>query len=298
LHFGPLPLRRWRTWLRGRLLTLHNNAATPLRWELEGETRSDAEVRIWSGGRAQRRAEGTLLPGQSTELELVAAGQSGARQGRITLRCGAYVVDIPWSGEAQPGLPLGNRLVRGWEDLDLNQPGLVPLLEELLRRGTLERWLSEQGLAQLAAEARALRQSKSNDALARRLLVSAMLHTRDAHRFPRLQVRPLAWQGPALAAGGSGQAAVLVVNTGSAPCTLTWISRCSWAGLSGTPVTLNPGQRYTQPVLLLPPLDLAPGSQPVALELRAAMLALPVVIEAPLVAPRWWQRLLSRFVRP
>jgi hypothetical protein len=141
LRFGPLPQRRWRTWLLGQRLTLRNTAATPLRWELEGESRRDAEVRVWANGRALKRAEGVLLPGASAELELVACGSAGARSGKLALRCGSYVADIPWEGEVRPGVPLGARLVTRLADIDPAQPGLLPLLEALLRRGLLRRWL-------------------------------------------------------------------------------------------------------------------------------------------------------------
>jgi hypothetical protein len=295
LRFGPLPLRRWRTWLPGQRLTLRNTAATPLRWELEGESRRDAEVRVWANGRALKRAEGVLLPGAAAELELVASGSPGKRAGKLALRCGSYVADIPWEGEAQAGLPVGPRLVERLADLDPTQPGLVPLLEALLRRGLLRRWLADQGRADLAAALPTAKDAKASppDALAARLLLGSALHERDPQRFPLLEVRPQPQGGQPLPAGGSGQLSVHVVNRGRAPCELKWSSRCAWAGTPGAPLTLRPGQRHTQPVLLLPPAGLAPGPSEVVLELRAGALSLPVNLSITLAPPGLWQRIVG-----
>lgn len=295
VRFGPLPLRRWRTWLVGQRLTLRNTAATPLRWELAGEERPEAVVRVWANGRALRAAEGVLLPGATAELELVAMGSPGRRTGQLALRCGSYVADIPWQGEAQPGLPLGSRLAPRIADIDPAQPGLVPLLEALLRRGLLRRWLDEQGRADLAAALPAPKDAKASlpGPLATRLLVGAVLHERDPQRFPLLEVRPQLPHGPPLPAGGNGQLAVQVVNRGAAPCELKWASRCPWAGTPGAPLTLQPGQRHNQPVLLLPPADLAPGPHDVAMELRAGALSLPVTLGVTLAPPGLWQRIVG-----
>lgn len=297
LHFGVLPLRRWRTWLRGQRLTLRNTATTPLRWEVDGEARSDADVRIWSNGRAVRHVEGVLLPGANVDLEVVAAAQHGRRQGQITLRCGAYLASIPWEGEGQAGLPLGTRIVTSLQAIDTHQMGLVPLLEDLLARGVLERWLQEQGQTTLASEIATARADGSLSALWQRLLVSALLHMCDPQRFPRLQVQPQPWHSAPLPVGSSGQAFITLENRGTTSCLLTWSSHCTWAGVTGVSTLLGPGERTTQSIVLEPPRDLPLTPQIVHLELRAAALSVPVTLQIPLAPPSLWNQMMGWFTR-
>lgn len=296
LRFGVIPLRHWRIWSRPQLLTLHNSAGHPLRWELECPSQGDAEVRLLLDGRAMRRHEGVLPPGGKAKIELVAAGKLGQRQGQLTLRCGTHVTTIPWEASAAAGLAVGQQFVTRLSDLDLSRPDLIPALEDLLRRGVLVRWLRAQGERHFAAELAVATHQVPLDEMTARLLVARVLHHIDPLRFPWLQVQGHSPANKELASGSVAQYSLLVANRGSHPCLLAWRSACSWARIDSTASVVPPGGQLPAVVTVAPPANLSPGVQPVALEIQTAHISIPVQLILDITEERWWQRAL-RWIR-
>ncbi|GAB4432901.1 MAG: hypothetical protein OHK0015_20970 [Chloroflexi bacterium OHK40] len=290
LDFGELPLRGWRVWSRPATLTLYNGTFTPLRWELSCPSQPDADVRVLTGGKPQRRAAGVVAAGDRVRLELVAMATAGPRRGTVQLRCGAHTWAIPWEGTARAGVPVGNRHIARLEDLDLSRPELVPALEALLIQGALSRWLRATGRRPLAAELDAALAQRP-DELARRLLVSRVLHDLAPDRFPILSITGLerATAHP-LTAGEPSYATIELSNRGSALTPLTCRSLTAWARIAAAPAALGPGATGHLSVRLHPPHQLR-GVQPVALELVAGALALQLVLPLQITPERWWQRL-------
>jgi hypothetical protein len=295
IHFGTVPLRRWKLWSQPQRLTLHNTARHPLRWELECPIQINGEVRILADGRLLRRVQGVLPPGGKEELALVAAGRKGQRHGTLTLRCGMHVTRIAWSALVQPGIKVGKQFARRLSDLDLTQPDLLPALEALLEDGVLTRWLRAQGQSKQAAELENASQQPFITPLERRILIVHLLHPLDPQRFPLLRIHGAAPLHLSVAAGTTATHILEVENAGTSPCRIAWHSHCHWARLesTGSSTTLQPGQRWRGGVVFSPPLLLQPGPQQMALELRAGTLLLPLSFTVQVTAKPWWQHVIN-----
>lgn len=290
LRLGDVPLKSWRVWGRPTPITLHNTALTPLRWELECPQQPDAELRVLAGGKPARSASGALAPGAKIRLEIVAMGASGPRQGALTLRCGQHSRSIPWEAVARAGLPVGGQHVARLEELDLGRADLVPALEAMLVQGALARWLRATGRRPLAAELDAAMKQKP-DELARRLLVSRVLHELAPERFPLLRVRglDLAAARP-LPAGQPSRLLIELENLGAHPVAVAWRSRCPWAELRPSVGAVPAFGRQPFAIQLSPPPDLN-GAHAIALDLVAGALPLTLALPLQISAERWWQRL-------
>jgi serine/threonine protein kinase len=293
LDMGDLPLRRWKTWLKGKRLTLRNTAITPLRWELEASSSRNVELRFLVDGKAQKNLDGTLLPGESVELEVVGAGKAGKHTGKLTLRCGAYITDIPWSGEVKVGLPLGSRIVETLEQIDIQQSDLLPQLDKLLLNGVLERWLDGQGLRVFGDAIRAMQLTGEPSLLQRRLFISSLLHERDPWVFPRLRIAPAAWDGQLLTAGQMAQTYISIENIGTLSAKIKTVSHCPWAKVLDEVIHLEAGDHISQLVTLYPPRNLEVGRHEIPIEIRGIALSFPVKFDIPVSAPRWWNQVLS-----
>jgi len=289
LRLGDIPLRSWRVWGRPAQLTLHNTALSPLRWELECPQQPDVDVRLLVGGKPARRRSGVLAPGATVQIEVVAAGAAGPRQGVLTLRCGQHSRTVPWEGTARPGLSICGRHAARLEELDLGRSDLVPALEALLAQGSLARWLRAGGRRQLAAELDAA-MAHGPDELGRRLLVSRALHEVAPEQFPLLRLHGLDGPREPLAAGQPAQLLLELENLGAHPVAVSWRSRCPWADIRPAAGPLPARGRQPFALRLAPPAELS-GPQPVALDLCAGVLPLTISVPVAVSAERWWQRL-------
>jgi hypothetical protein len=288
LSLGDVPLRQTRLWSAPRQLTLANRAGAPVRWELECPTQPGAEVRVLSAGRALKKIGGALAPGGEAQLEIVAAGKSGAVGGELTLRCGQFETKIRWEGTGKAGIPVGNRIVTRLADLDAAQPGVVYALEALAARGALSRWLRAQRDQALADRIDA---ALPAGPLAMRLAVGALLHQLAPERFP---VLALADAPPKLklVAGGQSYLTLTLHNHGVEPCVVRSGPGTAWARARiGTPV-LAPGESCEVTVALAPPPELAAGDYAALVTLCAGELDLPLTIQVEVTAEQWWQRAL------
>ncbi len=296
LDMGDMPLRRWKTWLKSKRLTLRNTALTPLRWELEASSSRSVELRFLVDGKTHKQLDGTLLPGASVEIEVVGAGKAGKHSGKLTLRCGAYMTDIPWSGEVKVGLPLGSQVVETLQQIDIQQPDLLPQLDKLLLNGVLERWLDSQGLRVFGDAIRSMQLTGEPSLLQRRLFLSSLLHERDPWVFPRLRITPASWEGQILSAGQIAQTYISIENIGAHSAKIKTVSHCSWAKVLEEVIHLEAGERISQLVTLQPPRNLEVGRHEIPIEVRGIALSFPVTFEIPISAPRWWNQLLSWFI--
>jgi serine/threonine protein kinase len=291
LDLGSVPLKRWRIWSRPATLTISNPAFTPLSYSLECLPAPNAEVRLLINGRAVRRNEGVLAPGARTALEVIAQGAAGPLQGELVLTCGRHHQRIPWHALGQAGLSVGGQHVARLDDLDLTRTDLVPALEALLVRGDLARWLRHTGRR---SEAKLVEQAlrAQPDEVERRLLISRLLHSLAPDHFPLLRIRGVdpAAIGRPLPAGQTTYVLVEVENLSATPCLLIWRSRCPWAHVPAQS-TLLPPFGVAQTPLQITPARTLHGTQPVALDLTAGTLQLPVVLRIPISAERWWDRL-------
>lgn len=287
--FGPIPPPRWRVWSPPQRLTLRNGAQQPLRWELICPRQLDADLRVLVEGKPSRHWAGVILPHESAELELVAVGRQGQRQGTLTLRCGSYTTTIPWEGEGVAGVPVNGRMVVQLKDLDLSQPDLLPALEELVRNGALQRWLNAQGLRTVAAQVASAGQ-QALDPMALRQLVVRVLHPLSPIRFPLLQPSGDALAGVRVLAGGETQATLDVTNIGEHPSVVTWASKNPWVRITPDRVVVAPGERRSWLIVLSPPAAVPAGPQNLALELVSGNLVLPITVSVQVVVEHWWQR--------
>jgi serine/threonine protein kinase len=290
LDFGDLPLRSWRIWGRPQTFTLANPSFTPLRWELSCPAQSDADVRVLVQGKPQRQASGVVGAGERVSLEIVAMAAAGARSGALQLRCGKHGWAIPWQGAARAGVPIGSRHIARLEDLDLTRPDLVPALEALMTQGSLSRWLRATGRKPLAAEIDAA-MARKPDELARRLLLSRVLHELAPARFPLLRVRGIeAASNRPLIAGEPTYALIELDNLSQTPVPILCRSHTAWAQVAAAPAALGAASSGHISVRLNPPHSLR-GPQPVALTLEAGALPLQLVLPVQVTPERWWQRL-------
>ncbi|NJN17731.1 MAG: serine/threonine protein kinase [Oscillochloris sp.] len=175
LQLGPVPLRSWRIWSRPQPLTLHNQAMSPLAWELEAPQQSGVDLRFMIDGRPLRKSSGVLAPGARIQIGIVAHAIAGDHHGTLRLHCGTHTRPITWQAAAQPGVHVGDRLVARLEDLDLERADLVAALEQLLSDGSLIRWLRVTGRRRQAGELDHALRRKPNE-IERRILVSRLLH--------------------------------------------------------------------------------------------------------------------------
>lgn len=294
LQLDDIPLKSWRAWSRPAVISLHNSTLSPQRWELEAAAQPDAEVRFLVDGRPQRKASGVLAPGAQLRVELVAMGTSGPRSGTIELRCGLYRDQIIWEGMARAGLPVGGQYVCRPEDLDLQRADLVPALEALLIQGTLVRWLRSSGQRPLAGELeRAMKQRP--DELERRLLVGRVLHILAPDQFPLLQLRGLdtAVARP-IAPRQISHVLLEVANLAGASYAVAWRSQTPWARVLPSAGQLGPFEQLRVSVEFSPPQGLV-GIQPVALDLMAGRLSLPVILPIQIAPESLWTKIRRLF---
>lgn len=295
IQFGLIPLRQWRSWSDPQRITISNRAAHPLRWEIDCPPLRAAEARVLVNGCPVRKSSGVLLPGSSTELRLVAAGQTGTHQGVLTLRCGVYSIPIRWEGTGRALLPIGSRLVAQLAELDLAQPDLVPTLETLLQQGRLQRWLRAQGERALAMALTTAMRRSSPDALTLRLMVAQVLHRLAPERFPWLRLHGADPGDLRIAAGDRVTYTLGVENLGNHPCRLIWSSRCEWLRFKAPVVTL-PSHGYSRCVLILtPPVSMPVGTQHISLLLQAGDLQLPIIFPVRITAASWVERVMRWF---
>lgn len=296
IRFGHIPLRQWRVWSRPQRLSIHNASAHPQTWELECPAQKSAEVRVLVDGRPLRRHGGVLPPGGRVEVELVAAGRTGKQQGSLKLRCGAYTTDVAWEATAVAMLPLGPQFVTYLNELNLSQPDLVPLLEDSLRRGVLQRWLRAQGERRLAAELTAATKPPAPDATTLRLLAGRVLHHLAPSRFPMLHLHGSAPSGLQVTAGDQTHYTIQIENLGEYACKIDWRSSCAWVRVAHAEKVIPPQACLPCTVTLAPPTTLPSGEQQVALELRAGDLVVPLSVTVQVVTESWWARMFRWFV--
>ncbi|NTW02689.1 MAG: hypothetical protein HGA19_15650, partial [Oscillochloris sp.] len=290
LDFGNIPLKSWRIWSRPTVLSIHNSALSPLRWELEIPPQPDTELRVLFAGRMQRRAAGVLTAGARLNLELVAQGVAGPRWGTLTLRSGSYSTSIPWRATAQAGLSVGGQYATRLEDLNMARPDLVPALEALLAQGSLARWLRMSGRKPLAVELeREL--MKQPDEPSRRLLISRVLHAVDPQRFPLLHLRGFDYTtARTLIAGQFTHILFEIENLAPISYLATVVSHCPWVRAT-TPTSQLLPFGAMQVALQLSPPDTLQGQQPVSLALIIGGLELQIVLQCSIERQRWWQRI-------
>lgn len=295
IQFGLIPLRQWRNWSDPQRVTIYNRAAHPLRWELDCPTQRAAEARVLVDGCPVRKHSGVILPDSSTELWLVAAGQTGTHQGVATLRCGVYSIPIRWEGTGRALLPIGPHLVACLAELDLTQPDLVPMLETLMQQGRLQRWLRAQGEQALATALAAAMRRSSPDPLTLRLMVAQVLHRLAPQRFPWLRLHGTDPVDLRVAAGDRATYTLEVENLSDPPCRLAWSSPCEWLRFKEAISTLPSYGRSRCMLILTPPVSMPVGTQQVSLLLQAGDLQLPITFAVHITAASWVERIMRWF---
>ncbi len=295
IQFGRIPLRQWRNWSDPQRITIYNHAAHPLRWELDCPTQRAAEARVLVDGCPVRKHSGVILPGSSSELWLVAAGQTGTHQGVVTLRCGMYSIPIRWEGTGQALLPVGPHLVARLAELDLAQPDLVFTLETLMQQGRLQRWLRAQGERALATALTATMRCSTPDTLTVRLMVAQVLHRLDPQRFPWLRLHGTDPVDLRVAAGDQATYTLEVENLSDHPCHLVWSSPCAWLRFKEAVSTLPSYGHSRCRLILTPPFSMPVGTQQVSLLLQAGDLQLPITLAVHITAASWVERIMRWF---
>jgi serine/threonine protein kinase len=292
VNLGRIPLKSWRMWSKPAALVIANHGRDPARWEVECAVASDAEIRILLDGKAQRKAVGALAPGGKVRLELVANGRQGLRKGTLLVRSGNHATTVSWEGVAQPGLAVAGQFVETLAELDLSRAQLVlSELEALFVQGNLSRWLRAQGQGGLAKELDDLLKTQP-DQLAIRQTIARVLHGRDPQAFPLVAIYGISGAANVLCYAGQPDYLLLEVeNLGATAFTMHWASRHPWAQVALPAGNLLPRTRMHVPVRITPPANAAPGRHPIALELQAGALTLPVIIHPQVTAESWWQRL-------
>jgi hypothetical protein len=297
IAFGNIPQQKWKVWSQPQQLALHNPTRQPLRWEIHcpGQDTIDIRIQVDTPGQApayRQYHEGIVAPGDHATVMLVAYGKPGYHQGTVMLRCGLHTTSIPWEATAVKGLPVGAHFIKRLDQLDLSQPDLLPALERLLASGALQQWLRAQNQRKLANELEAAARNPLPERLKLRLLAARLLHRRDPHHIPLLDIIMPESADVRVVAGEPLQYSLEIENQGRHAWQAEWkSSNWPWVRVISNTVRLPPATRTPCTIWLMPPAALPPGTHEVILELQTGSLMLPVTFTVRVVARGFLRRI-------